>query len=43
MDGVPAKRDSWSSVKHKGMAQKAPFSFLEKFRRMTSKWIEICS
>ena len=37
MDGVPVKRGSWFSVKHKGMAQKCAIFFLEKFRRMTSK------
>ena len=30
MDGVPVKRDSWSSAKHKGMAQKCAIFFLQK-------------
>ena len=29
MDGVPVKKDSWSSAKHKEVAQKCAISFWE--------------
>ena len=36
MDGVPARKGSWSGVKYKRMAQKCAIFFWKKFRRITS-------